>query len=215
MKLFVWNFLLREERINDKLVDVEAFISEFEFSVYVDDPFKQKGPLRIFNFCLHFLQIIRRTNFVDFFLLQQVLENSLAKLRKRLGVIVLKLVPFNHYLAVYCLQFSASFSESLLYNFSMVIRVISADFFLLLHLHFLIIHWVKLDRLHLLKGHLAMCFFHLGLCWSWSCFVFFVCNWWDLDFGNLLVDWLCNFSESFSCGIHKIGCIIAALGLDV
>jgi len=112
MELVLLDLLLAHELIDDVDGHVQAFWSQSEFSVDIDDPFNQKGPRGILNFCLDFLEIIW-----VYHLLHLVLEHGLVnitrELREYLWIAVVKLVTQWKSLHLLSFVFLFSLSENL------------------------------------------------------------------------------------------------------
>ena len=89
VQLGVFYLFQRQIFIDNILSYVQAFWSETEFSMHINNPFKKEGSLCIFDFSLDFLKVIWWVDFMNFFLLKHTLENVLRKFRNWLRVSIL------------------------------------------------------------------------------------------------------------------------------
>ena len=112
MKLVLLDLLLAHELIDDVDGHVQAFWSQSEFSVNINDPLNQKGSGGILNFCLDFLQIIWVYHLLDL-VFEHGLINITRELREHLWITVVKLVTQWKSLHLVSLVFLFSLSENL------------------------------------------------------------------------------------------------------
>ena len=97
MKLWLFDNHFGEISVNNANGYIECFTHESELSVDVNDPLNQKSSWCVFNFTLHFLQILV-VNAVLGFLIQHGLEHFLSILCNSLWISHIKLIAKRHVL---------------------------------------------------------------------------------------------------------------------
>lgn len=155
MQVALLSVLSAQELVNYVSSHVKAFRSESEFPMDINDPFEEESSRGVFNFCLHFTEVVDVYH-IFFFFIQIGQVNILRELRHSVWVIVDLLVVLWDLFKIFFLLFLASLGKYLLNSLCMNVLIAFLNWFFIKSIGCVFIWW------DLLVVLLVICFLILN-----------------------------------------------------